>query len=34
LKRIARLTLSADGTLTADAADGAPILRLRCTKNC
>lgn len=34
LKRIARLTLSADGTLTAHAADGAPILRLRCTKNC
>ncbi len=34
LKRIAQLTLSGDGTLTAHAADGAAILRLRCTKNC
>ncbi len=34
LRRIARLTLSGDGTLTAHAADGAAIMRLRCTKNC
>lgn len=34
LKRIAQLTLSGDGTLTAHAADGAAIMRLRCTKNC
>ena len=34
LKRIARLALSGDGTLTAHAADGAAILRLRCTNNC
>ena len=34
LKRIARLTLAADGTMTAHAADGAALMRLRCTKNC
>lgn len=34
LKRIARLTLAADGTLTAHAADGTALMRLRCTKNC
>lgn len=34
LKRIAQLTLSGDGTLTAHADDGAAIMRLRCTKNC
>jgi heat shock protein HslJ len=35
LKRIARLSLTADGRLLiAHAADGAAILKLRCTKNC
>lgn len=34
LKRIVRFTLAADGTLTAHAADGMAIMRLRCTKNC
>jgi heat shock protein HslJ len=34
LKRVVRLSLDADGTLIAHAADGTAILRLRCTKNC
>lgn len=35
LKRIARLSLTADGKLlVAHAADGAAILKMRCTKNC
>src|SRR5688572_9873408 len=35
LKRIARLSLTPDGTLlVAHASDGAAILKMRCTKNC
>lgn len=34
LKRFVRLSLAADGTLTAHAADGTAIMKLRCTKNC
>ena len=35
LKRIARLALTSDGTLlVAHAADGAAIMKMRCTKNC
>jgi hypothetical protein len=35
LKRIARLALTPDGKLlVAHAADGAAIMKLRCSKNC
>jgi heat shock protein HslJ len=35
LKRIARLSLTPDGKLlVAHAADGAAIMKMRCTKNC